>query len=85
QRTAAQALNAEQARVYEAEALLSRTEQALAHARELQAIQFREQQQQRGRLEEIERRLIQEQHREGEARRTLTDAEQAVANARMAA
>jgi chromosome segregation protein len=82
QQAAAQALNAEQAQVYEAEARLSRAEQALAHARELQALQAREQEQQRGRLTEIERRLGQEKQREIDARTALGEAEQGVAAAR---
>ncbi len=82
QHVAGQALNTEQAQVYEAESRLARAEQALAHIRELQVLQEREQEQSRGRFADIERRLMQEQGRESDARGALVAAEQALALAR---
>lgn len=71
-------LNAEQAQVYECEARLAHDEQALAHARELQRLQVREFEQQRGRLQDIERRLAQERERADTAEHGLAAAEEAL-------
>jgi len=62
-REAGNALNAEQAVVYEAEATLSRNEQNLAHARELKNLRVRELEQLEAQLFELTRRRDQEQLR----------------------
>ncbi len=62
-REAGNALNAEQAQVYEAEAGLARHEQNLAHARELKNLRVRELEQLEAQLYELTRRRDQEQLR----------------------
>ncbi|MBF6592609.1 MAG: chromosome segregation protein SMC, partial [Ktedonobacterales bacterium] len=75
QRAAAGALNAQQGEVYQSEAALARDEQALAHARELQTLHGREQQQIEAQLLEAGERQKRETRRRDEVLHALQEAQ----------
>jgi chromosome segregation protein len=74
-REAGNALNGDQARVYDCEAALARNEQNLAHARELKNLRVRELEQLEAQLFELVRRRDQEQLREKALTQAVSSAE----------
>lgn len=83
-RDATAATNDEQARAYDAEAVLARNEQNLAHARELKNLRVRELEQLEGQLFELTRRRDQEQLRAQTLTQAVAAAEQRVSEGEQA-
>jgi chromosome segregation protein len=76
QRTVVHALNEEQSKVYEAEAVLARQEQSLTHARELKTLKARELDELARRVADIERRTQSEKKRLDDLQQSLATLEQ---------